>query len=142
MKMKLFILGIGLALTTPSILAETPKAGAGMTIYRLNPQIVRESDPVYELLKEDTLAGAMSRMAVTVGSGVQWFRKGYHRQIGLFDLHVRETDMPGSRDLGVRSSISCKLVGNRLRFDLRNDASLDGSSRSVQSANVVFQVRL
>jgi len=115
---------------------------AHRTFYELNPQIVKASDPIWEALKRDSAAGAIGRFAVTMGSSIQWLRRGYHRQVGLFDIHVGEADMPGSGEPGFRSSIGCNLVGDHLKFDLRNDSPLDGSADRVQSANLVFQVRM
>lgn len=119
-------------------------AGAAATepLFRMNRALIRESDPVWDLLKRDSFAGEIGRMAVTLGSGIEKLRVGYKQNIGPFLLHVREADMPGERP-GIRSSLGLPLIGRNLRLDLRNDAILDRiTTRSVQSARVLLEFRL
>jgi hypothetical protein len=129
-----------LALTCAIGIGWTQSLGQPLTVYKLNSQIIKENDPVWALLKEDSTAGKVGRFGAQIGSGVELARSGYRRRLGRLDFHVRESDMPEGGQ-GVRSSIDFRLL-NHLKLDLRNDSSLGDPSSPTQSANIVFQIKI
>jgi len=120
-------------------LAHAATDDRSLTLYKLNSQIVLENDPIWALAREDSAAGALGRLGISVYSGLDLLRTGYQQQMGLFLLRVYQADVPGGP--GVRSSIECPFIKGYLKLDLTNDTSLENSGRQMPSANLLLHFR-
>jgi len=114
---------------------------AKTAIFKLNAQIAMQNDPVWLLLREDSLAGELGRLGFAIGSGLESIKRGYKRQIGPFSFYIREAGMPTDGRPGVSSSIRCPLA-EHLILDLENCSPVDFSQSSVQRARLSFEIHL
>jgi len=122
---------------TPCAFGETPAFN-----YELNSRLTHERDPVNVLLKEDNMVGAVGRFIASASSGVEWVQKGYCREIGDFIFQLHEADMPTDKSMGVQGMVGYKLIGDWLKFSLKNDVPLRNFSVPIQTANLIFQIRM
>lgn len=110
--------------------------------YQLNSQLARERDPINNLLKEDSLAGSIGRLTAAACAGVEWVKKGYRRETGPLAFQLHEADMPTDKSMGVQSVVEYKLIGDWLKLNLENDAPLGNLFSPIQTANLLFQVKM
>jgi len=109
-------------------------------LFKLNDRIIWESDPIWDLLRKDSLVASVGRFALQVGSGIETLKRGYHHKMGAFEFQVKEADIGRAGVPGLRTGVAWNLAGDTLKLDYMHDTPLSGSAR--QQANLIFQIRL